>query len=248
MFNFLRRKNKKTFPAVSAVIAAAGNSSRMRGENKLLMELCGMPVLVQTLMAFEQCPLITNIVLAAGEDSMIEYADLASVWGVSKLKKAVKGGSTRAESVYKAICETDKEAEFIAVHDAARPLITAEDIEKVCLRAFETSCAIAASPMRDTVKRVSDERVEGTVNRDEIYFAETPQVADRALIFAALKAALDENLPITDESMALERLGAKPAIVDLGHSNMKITYPEDIYMASVLMEARAEYYENRIRI
>lgn len=236
MFSF--RKKEKKPPFVTGVIAAGGSSSRMGGQNKLLMELDGLPVLAHTLLAFERCDLIREIVIAARGDLIVEYSNLAAALSISKLKCVMEGGASRTESVYRAACQASSEAEYLAVHDGARPLVRPEEIAAVCQAAFETTCAAAGVPVKDTIKRVQGGKILATVDRAQLYAAQTPQVADKALLLAALKKALEEQLPVTDECMALEHMEIHPAMVTCSYENIKITTPEDLAFAEVILNTR----------
>lgn len=234
---FFRKKEKKT-PFVTAVIAAGGSSTRMGGENKLLMELDDSSVLAHTLLTFQHCSTVSEIIIAARNDMIVPYSNLAAELGIDKLKCVVAGGSTRCESVYAGACQASSQAKYIAVHDAARPLIRPEEITAVCKKAFEYTAAAAAVPVKDTIKRVVDGRIQETIDRTQLCAMQTPQVADRALLLSALKHALDHNLNITDECMALEAIHVRPAVVMCSYENIKITTPEDILFARAVLAER----------
>lgn len=234
---FFRKKEKKP-PFVTAVIAAGGSSTRMGGENKLLIELDHYPVLAHTLLAFERCPAISEIIVAARSDMIIPYSNLAAELKLQKLKCVVEGGKTRTESVYFGACQASEAAQYIAVHDGARPLIRAEEIASVCEQAFVFTAAAAAVPVKDTIKRVEDGRILETVDRSQLYAMQTPQIADKALLLSALKNALDHGLNTTDECMALEAIHVRPAVVSCSYENIKITTPEDILFAKAILAER----------
>ena len=234
----LFRKKEKAPPFVTAVVAAGGSGARMGG-NKLLMEAGGLPVLGRTLRTLEACPLVRAVVVAAREDLVVEYANLAASLECTKVVKVVAGGDSRLKSVYRACCEAPAETEYLAVQDGARPLTTPAEIEAVLRAAFEHGSALAACPVRDTLKRAGEDgRVSGTVERSGLFAAQTPQAADRALLLGALKSAVDAGVEATDECMVLERLGVKPALVACSPLNLKITGPEDLLLAEAILEAR----------
>ena len=234
-------KFKKTPPFVTAIIPAAGASRRMGGGNKLLMELEGVPVLGRTLLALEHCEIIREIIIAASEDNIIAYAELGKVLGITKLTKVVKGGDTRQESVYKAALEADGRAKYLAVHDGARPLVTPDVVENACKAAFLHTCAAAGVKVHDTIKKVDrSDHVEQTVDREALRAMQTPQVADKNLLLAALKSAIDEGVTVTDECAALERIGARPVITEGSFENIKITTPVDLQFARAILEGRGQ--------
>ena len=236
MRRLLKKKEEKPF--VSAVIAAGGSSARMGGENKLLCEISGLPVLVHTMLAFEACAAIDEIVLVARGDVLVEYSQLCQDFSIRKLSKVVAGGANRAESVFRGLSEVSPQCRFACVHDAARPLVTPDDIERVCREAFACHCAAAVTAMTDTVKLVRDGRIERTLDRDSLVRAQTPQCADAQLLCAALQSALQAGEAVTDECSALERMGMRPAAVMCTGENIKITTPEDLVFAEAILEAR----------
>ena len=232
-------KKKKQLPFVTAIIPAAGSSRRMGGGNKLLMELDGVPVLGRTLLALESCEIIREIIVAASEENIVAYAELGKSLGVTKLTKVVKGGATRQESVYRAAQEASDQAEYLAVHDGARPLVTAEVVQKACEGAFLHTCAAAAIPVHDTIKKVhKDGHIESTVDREDLRAMQTPQVADKSLLIAALQSAIEAGAAVTDECAALERMGARPVITEGSFENIKITTPADLIYGQAILEGR----------
>ena len=233
----LFRKKPKEIPFVTAVILAAGSSRRMGGENKQMIDLLGIPVLGRTLLAFEGSPYIREIVIAASEENVVPYADLGASLHVTKLTKVIAGGASRLESSYKACCQISEEAKYIAVHDGARPLVSQKIIPDTCEAAFLHTAAAAGVPVHDTIKQVDKEmRVERTVDRSALMAMQTPQVADRALLLAALQSALEAKAETTDECAALERMGVRPVIVPGAFENIKITTPTDLRIAKGILE------------
>ena len=233
----LFRKKPEEKPFVTAVILAAGSSRRMGGENKQMLELGGIPVLGRTLLAFEGSPYIREIVIAASEDNVVPYADLGASLGITKLTRVIAGGATRLESSYKACCQISDEAAYIAVHDGARPLVSQKVIADACEAAFLHTTAAAGVPVHDTIKQVDSSRhVERTVDRSTLMAMQTPQVADRALLLAALQSALEQGAEATDECAALERMGVRPYISEGAFENIKITTPTDLRIAQGILE------------
>ena len=233
----LNKKNKPIF--VTAVIAAGGSSARMNGENKLLIDIGGMPVIAHTLMAFESCDMISEIIISAHENHLQQYADIATRYNITKLTRVVKGGATRLDSVYNAVIESSKKADYILVHDAARPLVTVDDIKTVIEDTIRYKCAAASTKVTDTVKKVSDRLAQSTVDRTDLYTVQTPQGADRDLLIGALQKAVNESdQSVTDECSALEKLGIKPYMSDCSVCNIKITYPQDVFIADAIFDRR----------
>ncbi len=240
IFGKLFSKDKREYPVCSAVVAAAGSSRRMGGGNKLLLPLDGIPVLVRTLRALEEATLVREIVVASREEDLLVIGDLCKTYGISKPVKIVCGGETRAASVLAATMECREDAAFIAVHDGARPLATPELIDNVIRLAFRTNAAAPAVAVKDTIKVVEENKVVTTPDRDTLRCIQTPQVFDAALLRAALQAAVAGEIPITDDCSAVERLGKEIYLTEGSYENIKITTPEDMALATAILERREE--------
>ncbi len=240
IFGKLFSKDKREYPVCSAVVAAAGSSRRMGGGNKLLLPLDGIPVLVRTLRALEEATLVREIVVASREEDLLVIGDLCKTYGISKPVKIVCGGETRAASVLAATMECREDAAFIAVHDGARPLATPELIDNVIRLAFRTNAAAPAVAVKDTIKVVEENKVVTTPDRDTLRCIQTPQAFDAALLRAALQAAVAGEIPITDDCSAVERLGKEIYLTEGSYENIKITTPEDMALATAILERREE--------
>ncbi len=235
------RKKKEETPFVTVIIAAAGASRRMGGENKQLIPLRGVPALGRTMLAFQQSPYIREIILAAAEEHMAEYAALGRQLGITKLTRVIRGGASRLESVYRAACEASLECEYLAVHDGARPLVSQQVIGDVCKAAFLYSAAGAGIPVTDTIKRIDGaDRALATVDREQLRAMQTPQMAEKPLLLAALQGALEAGAETTDELAALERMGMRPVIVPGDRENIKLTTPTDVLVANAILEGREQ--------
>jgi len=240
MLSRLFRRNQAPAPFCSAVVAAAGSSRRMGGENKLLLPLDGVPVLVRTLLALESAQLVDEIVIATREEDLLTIGDLCKLYGIRKPVKIVCGGETRQESVLAAALECREDAGYIAVHDGARPLVTAEMIDRVIRLAHRTNAAALAVPVKDTIKVVQDGKVVSTPNRETLRAIQTPQVFDAQLLRAALQTAVENGDVLTDDCAAVERLGKEVYLAEGSYENIKITTPEDICLAEELLRRREE--------
>ena len=234
MFGFLKKKEKPVF--ITAVIAAGGASTRMGGENKLLAEIDGLPVLAHTLRAFQQNPRISEIVISAKADLLVTYAELARDFGITKVSHVVAGGVSRTESVYRGVCAADPQATLVLVHDGARPMVPQAVIDRVIDGLQANNCAAAAVPVKDTIRQVDPETGACVLlDREKIRAMQTPQGADRQLLAAALKNCLDNGIAVTDELAALETLGVKPVLVEGAYENLKITTQEDLVLAEAFL-------------
>ena len=232
-------RREQTSPEVcSAVVAAAGGSVRMGGENKMLALLEGMPVLARTILALENAARVTEIVVAVREEYLLTAADMCKAYGVKKPVKIVRGGATRAESVLAAALECREDARIIAVHDGARPLADPALIDRVIELALKTNAAAPAVPVKDTIKVVREGRVESTPDRDSLRAVQTPQVFDASLLRAALESARTAGEAVTDDCSAVERIGKEIYLTDGSYENIKITTPEDLVLAAELLHQR----------
>ena len=227
-------------PTCTAIIAAAGSSRRMGGENKLLLPLGGRPVLAHTLCAVDRAESVNEIVIAAREDELLTFAALCKEYGIQKPVKVVVGGATRTESVLRAALEARPDAKLIAVQDGARPFVTPELFDAVVLRATVCAAAAPAIPVHDTIKAARERRVTETPDRSALFAVQTPQVFDAGLLKAALQSALTDNAAVTDDCSAVERLGKAVYLTDGLEENIKITTPLDLLIAEAILQRREE--------
>lgn len=222
----------------SAVIVCAGNSTRMGGVNKILLPLGERKVIGVTMQAFQQCDSITEIIIVAREDDIPAIQEEAKAAGISKLSACTTGGATRQESVINGIRKISKEAELIAVHDGARPLVKPEHIEKVIKDASVFGGATLGVPVKDTIKTVDGGLIVDTPPRSSLYITQTPQIFKRNLYFEGIDFALEHSLDFTDDCQLVEAIGGKVAMTVGDYTNIKITTPEDIAIAEVLLKQR----------
>ena len=235
---FQREEESQLF--CSAIVPAAGSSSRMGGENKLFATIGGVPVLARTLLALSQSEQIGEIVVAAREEDLLTVADLCRAYDITKPMKVVIGGASRAESVMCALQECAPNATLVAIHDAARPLVTREVIDAAIEKAETCYAAAPAVCVKDTIKIAENGVVKATPDRSTLFAVQTPQVFDRDLLTGALRAALDRGMPITDDCSAVELLGKEVYLTQGSYENIKITTPEDLPVAEAIWENRSE--------
>ena len=235
--------NLKENKFTSAIIVAGGSSLRMGGETtKQMTLLCGIPVVVHTLLAFEKCERINEIIVVAKEDELPLYDGFKHTYGLSKLASVVKGGSTRQESSLMGFDATSPKADYVAIHDAARCLITSEEIVKTLDGAIKYGAASASVGVVDTVKIVDEHGFAyKTEDRNHVRLAQTPQIFSRNLYCAAAYTAKEEGFDATDDNMLVERIGRKIKMIDCSKDNIKITRPEDLKKAErILCERQKE--------
>ena len=237
LFRKIREANR---PFCTALVAAAGSSSRMGGTDKLMEFLDNVPVLMRTLTALQRAAAIDEIVIAAREDALVDISTLCKTYGITKCSKVVRGGESRCHSVLLAALEASPEAKLLAVQDGARPLVTPALIDRTVEAAAKCGAAAPAVPVKDTVKRARDSLVEVTLERSELFAVQTPQVYQVDLIKAALVKALEDGAALTDDCGAVERLGIGVCLTQGDYCNLKITTPEDLAVAEALFAWREQ--------
>lgn len=230
-------------PFVSAVIVAAGSSKRMNGENKQFIPLCEIPILARTLSAFEESLHVREVVIVTKKLSFLKVASIVKEFGFSKVTNMVVGGETRQESAEFGFKAISKDAEFVAVHDGARPLITSECIDKVIEDAYEKGASAAAVPVKDTLK-IADENgfVVSTPDRKSLFAVQTPQVFKVDLYAKALENAKEKNRNFTDDCQLVEAIKTPVHLVEGSYTNIKITTKEDITQAEAILRARGDAF------
>ncbi|MBR5872626.1 MAG: 2-C-methyl-D-erythritol 4-phosphate cytidylyltransferase [Oscillospiraceae bacterium] len=226
-------------PFLSAVIVAAGSSVRMGGEDKIFLPIAGKPVIARSLLAFENCEDISEIIVVTKESSIEAVKKVAEEYGITKFKTVVKGGATRAESVKNGVEEVSPEASFVAIHDGARPLVTPKDISRCAFDAFRCGGAVLAIPVTDTIKYGKKNGfVEYTPAREKLFAAQTPQIFELEAYKTAMERAFKELADFTDDSRIFEN-DARKVFLTLGKRyNIKITSPEDVLIAEALLKGR----------
>jgi 2-C-methyl-D-erythritol 4-phosphate cytidylyltransferase len=241
VFRAIAGKNDRIQPT-SAVIVASGNSTRMGGVSKQLMFLDNIPVVARTIMAFDKCECINEIIVVAKEEEFYLYKEFQKIYHFKKLTKLVSGGATRQESVKNGFEAVSKDSKFVAIHDGARCLITTEQIEKICSAAYKCGGATAATRAVDSVKMSSGKNlyIDSSVNRSHVWLAQTPQVFRTDVYELALIKAKEDGLEVTDDNSLIENIGAKIKLVECGRNNLKITTPEDIPLALAIIKSREE--------
>ncbi|HIV61358.1 MAG TPA: 2-C-methyl-D-erythritol 4-phosphate cytidylyltransferase [Candidatus Butyricicoccus avistercoris] len=230
-------KKKEEKPFVSAVIPAAGSSRRMGEDiNKLLLLIDGIPVLARTLLSFQNNENIDEIIVVCRESDILGYAELCKSFSISKVSQIVRGGNTRTESVLCGVKACSDKSEFIAIHDAARPLISQDIITNVINDAINYGAAAPLVACKDSIKRVENGFIVGDVKRDSIAAVQTPQIFKSDIIKKALQNAKDNNLSLTDDCAAVEQIGISVYVSKGDYKNIKITTPEDIELAQTLLK------------
>ena len=234
MLKITEKENK----IVSAVIVSAGNSTRMGGINKQFLELDGAPVIVNTISMFQCCHMIDEIVIVTRESDIDEIAKLVEKYDFYKVNNIVSGGETRQLSVYNGVVNTMKNADIVAVHDGARPLVTVKVIEETIKAAAEFGAVATGVKVKDTVKIVDEnDNIIDTPDRTYLRFIQTPQVFDKKLYLDAVNTVKNSK-DFTDDCKLIEAYGKTVKFVDGDYENIKITTPEDIELAENYLKRR----------
>lgn len=233
-----------------AVIPAGGQGRRMLNScrPKQFLELSGIPILVHTLRQFEACAEIGAVVLVLPATELDLGSQMIRQYNLQKVLPPVAGASERQGSVYCGIRAIENDArlrskvEICAIHDGVRPFITPQQIAETIFAAKEHRAAICAVAATDTIKRVEDGVITDTIERSSIYLAQTPQSFEFELIAEAHRRAAISGLQATDDAMLVERMGVRVAIVESSTENIKITRPEDLPLAELILKRREGAY------
>jgi 2-C-methyl-D-erythritol 4-phosphate cytidylyltransferase len=219
----------------SALVVAAGRSSRMGGVDKLFAELGGLPVLARTLLAFEACQQINHVTLVLALDAAERALAMLKTLRLAKVDDTCIGGEHRQDSV-RAGLRSMRACDWVVVHDGARPFVTPQLISEGLAAAQETGASTAGLPAADSLKQVgSDGTVLWTIPRDQVWTVQTPQVFRYALLCQAHE---QEDLPATDDAELIERAGGRVRVYPGSVGNMKITTSDDLATAEALLRLR----------
>ena len=225
----------------SVIVAAAGSSRRMEGRDKLWTPLAGRITLARTIDVFEASPIIDSIVLVLNSERIDDANGLCQQEGWSKITCIVEGGIRRQDSVRSGLDNLAKLApttQWVMIHDGARPLVTSDILEAGLKAAQEHNAAIAAVPVKDTIKQVEQGWISSTLDRSQLWAIQTPQVFSFPLIHHAYQTVPHEQ-EFTDDAALLEHLGKRVAAFKGSYRNIKITTQEDLLIAEALIKGLA---------
>ena len=225
---------------VTAIIVAAGKSERMgSGTDKAFLNLGPKPVVAWSLLAFERCADVDQIVLVVRKEQLIAAKALVHMFGISKLRAIVPGGKERQDSVCAGIKEMDSDTRIVVVHDGARPCVTPETIVEVIKIARRSGAAIVGRRIFDTVKYVEKgTTVTRTEDRTKLWSVQTPQAFQASLIRRAYAELAKKGAVVTDDASAVEALGETVKIYETNQPNFKITTVDDLQIASAVVLKR----------
>lgn len=219
-----------------ALITAGGIGTRMQSRTpKQFLELNGVPILARTIMAFLNHPFVDRIVVTSPEEHKDTVQSfIVQTYGSEKIATVVPGGATRQESVYNGLLHL-VDSDIVAIHDGVRPFVSAEVITATIDAAKTSGASIACVPVSETVKKQKDSQLE-TIPRSNLWLAHTPQTFSTSLIIEAHQKAIQDSIIGTDDASLVERLGHPITVVEDTPYNLKITAPQDLVLAHMILE------------
>ena len=225
----------------TAIVLSAGKGSRMKSDiPKQYLMLQGKPVLYYALKAFEESA-VDEIILVTGEgDEDYCRREIIEKYGIRKVKAVVSGGKERYHSVYNGLCAAG-EPDYVLIHDGARPLVTVEIIERAMESVTHTQASVVGMHVKDTIKITDDgDMVSATPERKNVWMVQTPQAFSFSLVKNAYEQMLEhEDTTITDDAMVVEKIAHhKVQMIEGSYSNIKITTPEDMKIAEILLSEK----------
>lgn len=220
---------------IIAVIPSAGLGKRF-GSNKPFVFLDGKPLFIYSLEIFEAIKNVTEIILVMKPEDMKQAEELIEKSGIKKVKKIVPGGRERQDSVYNGLKVIEDKNSIVIVHDAVRPLINIEIVENAIEDLDGFDGVVLAVPIKDTIKEARSMMVKRTLKRENLWAVQTPQIFPYRVIMDAYIKAMKEKYYSTDDSALIEFCGGKVKIVMGSYKNIKITTPEDISIAEILLK------------
>lgn len=226
-----------------AVIVAGGSGERFGDpRGKQFVDLCGLPLMCWSLVAFDRAPSVARLVVVCAPDRVAEVErDVVSRLSLRRPVTFAPSGATRQESVLSGLRAAPRELGLVAVHDAARPLVETEMVERAIAAVRDDASlagAILAARSTDTLKLVEGDTIVATPDRSFYWAAQTPQVFRAPVLLAAHEAALREGFQGTDDASLVERAGGKVRCVEAPRDNIKVTLPEDLAMAEATLSRR----------
>ena len=221
----------------SAIIVAGGKSERMGPDvDKAFLSLGAKPVLVYSLLAFEKCPDVDEVVLVVRKERIEAARCAVQMFGCKKVIKIIAGGNQRQQSVANGLAEISAESVVVAVHDGARPCVTIDLISETIKSAAQYGSGVAAVKITDTVKEVDKGMIIAqTIDRTKLWQVQTPQAFKVDLLRKAFDMVVKKKIKITDEASSVELISDNVRLVQSSSSNIKITSPDDLVLAAAVM-------------
>ncbi len=220
---------------LSAILLAAGKGKRFSSKvPKVFSTLGGKPVISFSLSVLNRHPKVNEIIVVAGAENKKKIEGIIRKYKINKVKKIVPGGEERQDSVLKGLRSISRDADYVLIHDGARPFIDADMVSRLCLAAKKTGATIAAVKVKNTIKEARGQVVVKTLRRDNLWEVQTPQVFRKGIILKAYGRI--GNLEVTDDAMLVERIGIAVRVSQGSYSNIKITTPEDLITAGIILK------------
>lgn len=225
------------------IVVAGGSGNRMGlSINKIFIKIYRKPILYWTLLPFQKNPTIDRIIISTKPEELKYIQKIVKKYQFTKVSGFSFGGPTRQDTVFNALNYIKKEIssnDLVGIHNAANPFISDQEINSVFTNAKKYQAALLAKPSSDTIK-ISDDKnfVYQTPKRELCFCAQTPQVSRFDLLFSSYQKIFDQQLTITDDSQVLELNGIKPKIIPCSPQNIKITYPQDIFLAKQILKIK----------
>ncbi len=220
---------------ISAIVLAAGSGTRMGGKTiKQFLKIGSSPVIIKTLSVFEKTQIIDDVILVSPESELDTSIRFVKEAGLKKVARILAGGKERQDSVRHGLNAVSRNSDIVVIHDGVRPFVTEKIITDVTVSAQKSGAAIAAVPVKDTVKEANGEYIAGTIPRDNLWLAQTPQAFNYKVIKDAFENARRNGLMGTDDASLAEAAGNRVTIVMGSYCNIKITTPEDLIFAEAI--------------
>ncbi|MBA4536990.1 2-C-methyl-D-erythritol 4-phosphate cytidylyltransferase [Bacillus aquiflavi] len=233
--------------AYKVIIPAAGQGKRMGvGKNKLLLQLCQMPVIIHTLKVFEKDERCSNVILVINPQEKYIFEEMLNKYKIKKVTELVTGGKERQESVYNGLKTMESEEGIVLVHDGARPFIDLEIIDQLLSSTQINGASIVAVRLKDTIKKAQDNTVLETIERSSLWAVQTPQAFRISLLRKAHEKAKEASFVGTDDASLVEQIGHKVAIVEGNYDNIKLTTQEDLFFAEAIIRKRQRRLTNDV--
>lgn len=222
---------------ISVIVVCGGSSSRMKGVDKMFAEVKGIPVCIRSILAFQNCDEVADIIVVTKEENILKMQQLCSQFKLTKVTDIVAGGSCRQRSVYNGLRQLTDETDIVLIHDGARPFVTADCIKRVIDGVKQNSAVTCAVSLKDTVKVIKpDGLVVSTPDRSTLSAVQTPQGFKFKIYCAAVEKNIDRLEDFTDDCSVVEACGYPVYVVDGDSRNIKITTAEDLKIADILAE------------
>jgi len=231
-----------------AIIPTAGMGVRFQADlPKPLAELCGKPLCVYALTIFEKSPVIDSVILVGHTERLSQLKDIVGQYGLKKIAHVIAGGETRRESVANGLAAIDDDTDVVLIHDGVRPLVSLKVIEGAVALCDQWDAVVTAVPVKPTIKKVNKESlfVEETLDREELWEIQTPQVFKKELLLKAHQQ--NKECDPTDDAVMVEQLGVKVKVFPGDYKNVKITTQEDMVIAETFLKLQRSSNEASLK-